>query len=50
MMIHAFVLPIIGRIGEPLRTRFILKDQYGRSYYTPKTSFRWISSGIEKQP
>jgi hypothetical protein len=50
MMIHAFVLPIIGRIGEPLRTPFILKDQYGRSYYTPKTSFRWISSGIEKQP
>lgn len=50
MMISAFVLPIIGRPGEALRTRFVLKDQYGRSFYTPKTSFRWISSGIEKQP
>jgi hypothetical protein len=50
MMIHAFVLPIIGKIGESLRTRFIIKDQYGRVYYTPKGNFRWISSGIEKQP
>lgn len=49
MMISGFVLPIIGKPGEALRTRFVLKDQYGRTYYTPKTNFRWISSGIEKQ-
>jgi hypothetical protein len=49
MMISAFVLPIIGKLGEALRTRFVLKDQYGRTYYTPKTNFRWISSGIEKR-
>lgn len=50
IMISAFVLPILGTVGKPLRTRFILKDQYGRSYYTPKTEFRFIPSGIEKLP
>jgi len=50
IMISAFVLPILGTIGEPLMTRFVLKDQYGREYKTPKTEFRFISSGIEKHP
>jgi hypothetical protein len=50
IMISAFVLPIIGKPGDLLRTRFVLKDQYGRFYWTPKANFRWISSGIEKQP
>ena len=50
IMISAFVLPILGTVGEPLKARFILKDQYGREYKTPKTEFRFISSGIEKQP
>lgn len=49
-MISAFALPILGTVGEPLRTRFVLKDQYGRRYYTPQTNFRWVSSGIEKLP
>jgi hypothetical protein len=50
IMISAFVLPILGTVGDPLKTRFVLKDQYGREYKTPKTEFRFISSGIEKQP
>jgi hypothetical protein len=50
IMISAFVLPIIGTVGEPVRTRFVLKDQYGRTYGTPKTNFRFIPSGIEKIP
>jgi hypothetical protein len=50
MMISAFVLPIMGTPGQALRTRFVLKDQYGRVYYTPKTNFRWVSSGVEKTP
>lgn len=49
-MISAFVLPILGMPGHPLRTRFILKDQMGRSYKTPQIEFRWVSSGIENQP
>ena len=47
-MILAFVLPILGTPGEPVSTRFVLKDQLGRSYYTPKAEFRWVSSGIRK--
>lgn len=50
VMIFAFVLPIIGTVGQPMRTRFILNDQYGRIYKTPKTDFRFVSSGIEKLP
>ncbi len=50
VMISAFVRPILGTIGEPLMTRFVLKDQYGREYKTPTTSFRFVSSGIEKHP
>jgi hypothetical protein len=49
IMVSAFVLPILGTVGEPLKVRFILKDQYGQEYKTPKTEFRFISSGIEKQ-
>jgi hypothetical protein len=49
-MISAFVLPIFGTPGQPVKARFILKDQYGRTYLTPKTEFRFIPSGIEKLP
>jgi len=50
IMISAFVLPILGTAGQAIRARFILKDQYGRTYLTPKTEFRFISSGVEKVP
>jgi hypothetical protein len=50
IMISAFVLPIFGTPGQPVKARFILKDQYGRTYLTPKTEFRFIPSGIEKLP
>jgi len=49
-MIAAFVLPILGVEGEPLRTRFILKDQYGRVYRTPATEFRFVDSGLDRVP
>jgi hypothetical protein len=49
-MISAMVVPILGKPGESVRARFILKDQYGRSYHTPRTEFRWTSSGIESAP
>lgn len=50
VMISAIVLPILGTPGQPLETRFILKDQFGRVYKTTKKSFRWASSGIENLP
>lgn len=49
-MMFALVLPVTGTPGQPLETRWVLKDQYGRNYYTPRTTFRWVSSGIEKLP
>ena len=50
MMVSAFVLPIIGTVRETLQTGFIIRNQYGRSYWTSKAKFRWASSGIENRP
>jgi hypothetical protein len=46
-MVHATVLPVLGSPEQPLEMRFVLKDQFGRTYKTSKATFRWVSAGVE---